>query len=115
MSKYIEYLDSTMKELKQMEEELLDTDRKDEANFAKIRINICDICKTVYGVAVKKSSGEALKEEYINLMTKISESWRVSLAKAKEHDDVQKVVIEEIKLEMLSQIFVKFEELGVCE
>lgn len=113
MSKYIEYLEVTIKALKKEEEELIKTSRKDEANFIKIKINICDICKTIYNVSAKTNSGVALKEEYIRQLTRLPENWKMSLDKAKEHGDTQKIVIEETKLEMLQIIKAKFEELGV--
>lgn len=113
VSKYIEYLESTIKELKNEEEELIRTSRKDEANFIKIKINICDICKTIYNVSAKTNSGVALKEEYIRQLTRLPENWKISLDKAKEHGDTTKILIEEIKLEMLQILRAKFEELGV--
>ena len=113
MSKYIEYLDETIRELKQTETELVQTDRKDEANFIRIRMNICDIAKTIYNVSARTNSGVALKDEYLRQLTRLPENWKMSLEKAKEHGDTQKVVIEETKLEMLQIIRAKFEELGV--
>lgn len=113
MSKYIEYLDETVNELKKEEDELINTSRKDEANFIKIKINICDICKTIYNVSEKTNSGVALNEEYIRQLTRLPENWKMSLDKAKEHGDTTKIVIEETKLEMLQILRAKFEELGV--
>lgn len=115
MSKYIEYLDETIKELQKQEKELIQTSRKDEANFIRIKINICDICKTIYNVSAKTNSGVALKEEYIKQLTRLPENWKISYEKAKEHGDAQKILIEETKLEMLQIIKEKFEDLGVCE
>lgn len=115
MSKYIEYLDATIEELKKQEKELVQTNRKDEANFIRIRINICDISKTIYNVSAKKNSGSALKEEYVRQLTRLPENWKVSYQKAKENGDVQKILIEETKLEMLQMIKDKFENLGECE
>lgn len=112
MSKFIEYLDETVNELKKEEGELINTSRKDEANFIKIKINICDICKTIYNVSSRTNSGVSLKDEYIRQLTRLPENWKMSLEKAKEHGDAQKVVIEETKLEMLQIIRTKFEELG---
>lgn len=115
MSKYIEYLDETIRELKETEKELVQTDRKDEANIIRIKMNICDIAKTIYNVSAKKNSGSALKEEYVRQLTRLPENWKVSYQKAKEHGDVQKILIEETKLEMLQMIKDKFENLGECE
>ena len=110
MSKYIEYLESTIKELKNEEEELVRTSRKDEANF--IKINICDICKTIYIASGKTSSSATLQQEYIRQLKRLPENWKISLDKAKEHGDTTKIVIEETKLGMLQVLRNKFEELG---
>lgn len=115
MNTYIEYLDNTIKKLQKEEETLIATNRKDEANFIKIKINICDICKTIYNVSAKTNSGMALREAHIRQLTRLPENWKISLEKARTHSDVQKIVIEETKLEMLQIIKAKFEELGACE
>ena len=115
MSKYIEFLDQTIEELKKQERDLIQNNRKDEANFIRIKINICDISKTIYNVSAGKNSGSALKEEYVRQLTRLPENWIISYQKAKEHGDVQKILIEETKLEMLQMIKDKFENLGECE
>ena len=111
MNPYIAYLDNTIERLKCEEQELIVSERKDEANFIKIKMNICDICKTIYNVVLKSSSDTDRKKRYIGQMTRLEENWQVSLVKAKEHEDVEKIVIEEIKLEMLRMILGKYEEL----
>lgn len=113
MNKYISYLEKAISELQKEEGLLAATNRKDEANFIKIKINICDICKTIYNVSARSNQGEALKEEYIRQLTRLPENWKITLDKAREHGDVEKAVIEETKLDMLQEIRAKFEELGV--
>ena len=115
MSKYIEYLDETTKELQKREKEFIQTNRKDEANFIRIKINICDICKTIYNVSAKSNSGVALKEEYIRQLTRLPENWKISYEKAKEYGDAQKILVEETKLEMLQMIKARFEDFGEVE
>lgn len=113
MNEYIDYLDKIIGELKKEEEELIKTNRKDEANFIRIKSNICDICRTMYRVSAGLKSGEELKEEYIRKLTRLPENWKISLEKARAHEDVQKIIIEETKLEMLKILKDKFEEIGV--
>lgn len=115
MNKFIEYLEETIKELQKQEKELIQTNRKDEANFIRIKMNIFDISKTIYNVSAKKNGDIALKEEYVRQLTRLPENWKVSYQKAKENGDVQKILIEETKLEMLQVIKDKFEDLGECE
>lgn len=112
MNEYIEYLDKTIIELQKEENELIQTNRKDEANFIRIKRNMCDICKTVYNVHAKQKSGDELKEIYITQLTKLADNWKMSLEKAEKFGDTQKVLIEEIKLEMMEMIKKKFEEIG---
>jgi len=113
MNKYIAYLEKTISDFQKEEGLLAAADRKDEANFIKIKINICDICKTIYNVSARSNQGEALKEEYIRQLTRLPENWKITLDKARAHGDVEKAVIEETKLDMLQEIRAKFEELGV--
>ena len=112
MENFMTYLDETIKALQEEERNLIASDRKDEANFIKIKMNICDICKTIYNVSAKTNSGVALKQEYIRQLTRLPENWKIALEKAREHDNVQKIVIEETKFEMLETIKSKFGELG---
>ncbi len=111
MEQFITYIDENVEKLQQEEKALAASDRKDEANLVKIRINVYGICKTVFGVAEKQSAGELLKEDYPKRLTKLSENWKVSYEKAKEHNDVEKVVIEELKLQTLEEVKDKFLEL----
>lgn len=115
MNKYIEYLDATIQDLEKQEKEFIHNERKDEANFIRIKKNICDIAKTIYNVSAKNNSGASLKEEYVRQLTRLPENWKNSYQKAKEHGDVQKILIEETKLEMLQIIKEKYEDLGECE
>lgn len=115
MEQYIAYLNETITALQVEEQDLIRSERKDDANFIRIKINICDICRTIYNVSAKTYSGVALKEEYIRQLTRLPENWKISLDKAKEHGDTKKIVVEETKLEMFAEIKQKFEELGACE
>ena len=112
MKQFVEYIDDMIAQLKVEEQELIATDRKDEANFFRIKMNIYDICKTVYIVSEKRFNGNALREEYLRQLTRLHENWKISYNKAKENNDVQKIVIEETKLAVLQQIKEKYEELG---
>lgn len=115
MEQYIAYLNETITALQVEEQDLIRSERKDDANFIRIKINICDICRTIYNVSAKTYSGVALKEEYTRQLTRLPENWKISLDKAKEHGDTKKIVVEETKLEMFAEIKQKFEELGACE
>ena len=111
MDKFIAYLDETVEKLEVEKEELYSSDREDEANFVKIKMNICEICKSVYQVVVKQVESDSLKDVYIQRMERISSGWIVAYEKAKEHQDVNRIMIEETKIEMLAQINGRFLEL----
>ena len=110
MEQFIAYINESIERTNQKEQELIAQDRKDEANLMKIKANIYGICKTFYEVVSKTNSGEALKEEYLKKLSILPQSWKASYEKAREHQDVEKVVIEEIKLETLEEVKTKFQE-----
>ena len=74
-------------------------------------MNICDICKTIYNVTEKRTTPDNLREEYLKQLTRLPENWKISLEKAREHEEVEKIVVEETKLEMLKQIIGMFEQI----
>ena len=111
MNQFIQYINDTIEQLQKEEQELILSDRKDEANFVRIKTNICDICRTIYNVTEKRTTPDNLKEEYLKQLTRLPENWKMSLEKAREHGEVEKIVIEETKLEMLSQILGVFEQI----
>ena len=115
METFVKYIDEKVVQFQSEEQNLIASDRKDEANFIRIRMNICDVCKTIYNVWVKRLAGDELKEEYIRQLTRLAETWKISYDKAKEHNDIQKLVIEEAKLDVLKEIKEKFLELEGCE
>ena len=79
MEEFITYLGSKIEEGKAETAALLADRRKDDADFAKVRTNIYDVCRTV------------------------------SL-KAKQHDNVSGIAVEETKLAALEDIIVRFQE-----
>lgn len=107
---FIEYIDNKIQELKNEEMVLGKEDRKDEANFVKIKINICEICKTLYNVSKKEPNGQSAKDFFVQKLEKLSREWNASKDKAKEHNDIEKVTIEELKLEVLNEVKQKYME-----
>lgn len=110
MEQFIKYIDESVDQLQQEEKELCASDRKDEANLVKIRMNVYEICKTIFNVVKKTKEGNELKDTYLQKLTNLPQNWIVSYEKAKEHKDTTKVVIEEIKLETLETVKKKFIE-----
>lgn len=110
---FIDYLDSSEAMMLEEEKRLVLDERKDEANLVKIKKNIFSIFNTIFHVIIKN---EFLVEEDIRLlfekkMESIPQNWKTSYENAKTHNDVEKVVIEEIKFQTLDLIANKFNEL----
>ena len=110
MEQFLDYIKESIEKANKEEQSLIAQDRKDEANLMKIRANIYGICQTIYEVVSKTNSGEALKEEYLKKLTVIPQNWKASYDKAKEHNDVEKILIEEIKLDLIEEVKKKFQE-----
>lgn len=111
MNEFIMYLNNAIESAQNKEQELVASERKDEANLQKIKANIYGICRTVYEVLEKTKSGEELAEEYTRRLDNLPKNWVESYEKAKAHNDVEKILIEEIKLETLKAVKEKFTEL----
>ena len=111
MNEFVMYLNNTIETANRKEQELIATERKDEANLQKIRANIYGICLTVVKVAAIEKSGEELWEDYVKRLDNISKSWVASYEKAKLHQDVEKVLVEETKFQVLNEVKEKIQKL----
>lgn len=85
---------------------LFSDERKDEANFEKIKMNVYDIFYTILTVAEKSCNGDVnkMREFFEDRIERIPLSWSKSLEKAKQFDDAEKMQIEQIKLETVREI-----------
>ncbi len=117
MKRFIEYIDHSVEELQQEEKMLAATDRKDESNLVKIRINVYGICKSVYQVFAQTKAEEMLKNTYLEKLDSLAIGWQEARDKAQEFQVVDKAVIEDIKLQTLAEVrleFLKFWEERTC-
>ena len=78
--------------------QLLADDRRDEAKFEQIRINVYGVFSAVYKTL--KDQPEALEAK----LQSIPAAWEASLRLAEEHGDAEKAHIERIKLETAGEI-----------
>ena len=108
MELFTAYIDQSVNDLAQEEKSLADSDRKDESNLVKIRINVYGICKTIYKAFVKQDGQTESNGPYLRKLDELAQNWKLSYEKAIEHDDVKKAVIEEIKIQTLEEIRNKF-------
>lgn len=104
MKDFILYLNNSIEAANQKEQELIATECKDEANLQKIRANIYGICLTVVQVVAKEKCGKELWEEYTVRLDNIAKNWVKSYEMAKLHNDVEKILIEETKFQVLSEV-----------
>ena len=116
-----EYLEKAIQSTTEKAQELLIEDRKDESNHIKIKVNIYEVFKTIFSVLEKNiakeknMAAETIKASYLNKMETIPASWKQSLENAKAHNDVEKILIEEIKLDTVKEIRQKFVEIWGVE
>lgn len=97
--------------------EVLEKDeRSDEAKFLKAGLNIYDVFNSLFETSRKQSKeNEALMiSMFENLSKKVPENWVKSLELAKAHDDTEKILIEEAKLNVAKACIDKFREIYVA-
>lgn len=97
--------------MQQKIDELVQDDRQDEARAFRASLNIYDIMQTLFDTAQKKANDNSkqLADEFHMLTTRIPASWRMSLEKAREHEDYEKIMIEEAKLKIVDEVINKFD------
>ena len=108
MKEFISYLDSRIEEGRAEIAALTADGRTDDANFAKIRTNIYDVCRTVSRtLADRPGAGiDAIAAQ----MERFRATWGAALEKAKQHDDISGIAVEETKLAALEDVIAHFRE-----
>lgn len=108
MKEFIAYLENKISEGKSEIITLEAEGRKDDANFAKVRTNIYDVCRTVSQALVGRPGAgiSAVKAQLDRFRT----GWSAALEKAKLHDDVSAAAVEEAKLTALKDVIAHFQE-----
>ena len=108
MKDFIEYLTDRFEAGKNDIARLEAEGRKDDADFAKVRTNIYDVCRTVTkALADRPGAGsEAVKAQ----LERFNKEWNAALDQAREHGDIRNTVIGEIKLEALDDVIAHFPE-----
>ena len=108
MKEFIAYLDSRIEEGRSEIAALTADGRIDDANFAKVRTNIYDVCRTVSQTLADRP-GAGMKAVAVQL-ERFHTTWGAALEKAKQHDDVKSIAVEEIKLAALEDVIAHFQE-----
>ena len=106
VSKLNRYFEEQIAMCNQRNKKLLDDERTDEATFEKVKANVYDIFRTIFSVAVKTSKGEpdAVRRFFVQKIEQIPSSWVTAYDKAKQHNDTDKMCLEEIKLDTIGEI-----------
>ena len=108
MKGFIAYLESRISEGKAEIAALEAEGRKDDANFARVRTNIYDVCRTVsQALADRPGAGTGAVRAQLE---RFRAGWSAALEKAKQHEDVQAAAVEETKLAALKDITAHFPE-----
>ena len=107
------FLDEGKKQMQQKIDGLMAEERQDEARVYRASLNIYDIMGTLLNTSKKTAGNDAnlFKEEFHKLVTRVPVSWKMSLEKAKEHEDYEKVMMEEAKLGVVDSVVKKYDEL----
>ena len=83
-------------------------DRKDDANFAKVRTNIYEVCKTVTGALLNRPGFgiEVVKARLAGFKA----TWGADLDAATTHDDARGIAVAEAQLTALDDVITHFPE-----
>ena len=108
MEEFIQYLEQKIAAGKAEIAALEAEGRKDDANFAKVRTNIYDVCKTVSQALLRRPGAGvgAIRAQLDRFQT----IWGAALDKANEHHDVAGIAVEETKLAALQDVAEHFRE-----
>ena len=108
MKEFISYLDSRIEEGRSEIAALTADGRIDDANFAKVRTNIYDVCRSVINTLINRPG--AGRNAIAAQLERFRATWGAALEKAKRHDDVSGIAVEETKLTALEDVIAHFRE-----
>ncbi len=113
---FVKFLDERTSAVYKDINRLTEDNRKDEANFEKIRANIYQVLKTIFLASMRISGEEWEQVGYFGgRLDVMEETWRSSLAKASEHNDTVRAIQEQVKLEVMDEVRKTFKEMWGME
>jgi len=110
MKEFIDYLGNRIAEGKAEIITLEADGRKDDANFARIRTNIYDVCRTV-SLALADRPGAGIGAVRAQL-ERFRTQWGAALEKARQHENIDAAAVEETKLRALEDVIGRFQEVS---
>ncbi len=108
MKDFIGYLSQQIEAGKNDIARLEKEERKDDADFVKVRTNIYEVCKTVTNALAERPGAgiEAVSARFDGF----KKTWGEALDKAREHGDIRNIVVGETKMEALEDVIAHFAE-----
>ena len=110
ISKLNSWFEEKIAQCSKHNQELNEDGRTDEAIFEKVKVNIYDVFRTVFSVAVKTGGGDAdtVHAFFVKRAEQIPAGWAAALEKAREHDDTVRMQTEQVKLDTIQEIREEF-------
>ncbi|MBO6014473.1 MAG: hypothetical protein J6P48_03290 [Oscillospiraceae bacterium] len=108
MKEFIDYLSQRIEACKEEIAGLEKSGRQDDADFAKVRLNIYTICRTVTDALQDRpgAGAGAVKAQLERFRTE----WSAALDRAREHDETRNSVVGEVRMEALGDVIAHFPE-----
>ncbi|MBP3656228.1 MAG: hypothetical protein J6K32_05965 [Clostridia bacterium] len=110
MSAFLSWLDGAVAALEAQARELRASGCKDESDLVRIRINIHQIARTLYLVCRRSGYGSDFRAAYLAKLDALIPPWTAARSLAVEHDDPCRVIIEDIKLDTLRMLRIRYLE-----
>ena len=110
MEEFIGYLSRQIEAGRNDAFRLKEEGRRDDADFARVRTNIYEVCRTVTNVLMSRpgAGAEAVKTQF----GRFRAEWNAALEKARKYEDARNTVIGETKLKALDDVIAHFPEAG---
>ncbi len=110
MKEFTEYLSKQIEAGRNDVLRLKEEGRRDDADFARVRTNIYEVCRTVTDALMRRpeAGAEAVKARFDRFRTE----WSAALEKARLHEDARNTVVGETKLKALDDVIAHFPEAG---
>lgn len=112
---YKVFLEQSKKQCEEKEKKLILEDRKDDANFERIKQNVYGILETFLNqmnkeknLNLEEDSTDNFIKYYLKRIEEVENPWKAKLELAKKQNNTEDIVVEEIKLSIIKQVKEQF-------
>lgn len=112
---YKVFLEQSKKQCEEKEKKLILEDRKDDANFERIKQNVYGILETFLNqmnkeknLNLEEDSNDNFIKYYLKRIEEVENPWKAKLELAKKQNNTEDIVVEEIKLSITKQVKEQF-------